>query len=250
MSDIGGGDFGSAEIGGGSAGDDIGGGDVSASDFGELSDGGDFDVDSGASDASDPIVEAPIAEDTESWAENDSSVEEGAVLAQDSAGESDGQLPELEDDVIAASGPAVPDFVLPRAANDDVAGLRYDPSDGIPVLGRLPDTKLYKDREGYTIFDPVANPNANEVWQKAYGDGEAEFPPGWTPDLNKEYVADIVGNGAEPLLATEPVADNLWDDKRKDEAVYAVELDQLKAAGYTQGVDYEDVDRLRPPDLE
>ena len=124
MSDMGGSDFESSDSCGGDAGvGDVGGDDVSASDFGEVSDGCDGGLDSVGSDVSEPIAEAPVAEDTGSWAEDDSSVEEDEVLAQDPAvGETDAELAGFDgnddvpgpDAVAATKPPEEPDLAAAR----------------------------------------------------------------------------------------------------------------------------------------
>jgi hypothetical protein len=142
---------------------------------------------------------------------------------------------------------------IPRAANDDVGGTRHNQSDGTPVIGALDDTKVARDWEGHAVIDidQRANPNANEVWAEAHArgdlrpdDGRPVTEPGWSPELNKEWINSIVNNRAIVYLGSEPAGDNLLSRDHKHPSVFSNEINQLQDAGYERVGDY-----LVPGDL-
>lgn len=133
------------------------------------------------------------------------------------------------------------DFVLPRAANDDVAGTKHDPSEGIPVIGRRDDTLVARGWEGHAVIDLRANPNANEIWVEAHErgdlrplDGRPVTEVGWSPELNEDWIRSIVDNRAIVYLGSEPAGDNLLSDDHKYGSVFSSEINQLQDAGYRQ----------------
>ena len=181
-------------------------------------------------------------------------------------------------------------FKLPTASNDDVSGRLYQPRDGVVVLGRTwdPNLESFKNRPGYTVFDPQANDKANDFWreqskwelenkpnkrlhkptpegQTAHNrdgltldevymaeslpsdDARGEVPrnPGWSDELNRAYMQSVIDQHATVLLATDPHAPGaLLRENSPRAAVYARELNQLEAAGYTrldtpEGIYYE-----------
>jgi hypothetical protein len=135
-------------------------------------------------------------------------------------------------------------FIPPRAANDDVSGTVHNLSDGTPVIGRKWDTDAARQWQGHTVIDLRANPNANEIWEEAYEaeelrpDGNPVTEPGWSPELNRDWVNSIIDNRSVVRLATEPAGRNLWSDKLNQPAVFADEINQFKSAGYQQIDDY------------
>jgi hypothetical protein len=133
--------------------------------------------------------------------------------------------------------------VIPRAANDDVAGLDVNADDGTVVIGRLPDTQVASEWDGYQKQELQANPNANEFWQQEHDRGATDLEPGWSPENNDAWVQSIIDQRLSVYLGS-PEAGNLVDPKRGDApTVYKTELDKFRAAGYTQVGDY-----LVPPD--
>ena len=136
------------------------------------------------------------------------------------------------------------EFVIPRAANDDVAGARYDQSEGTPVIGRLQDTAVAGEWEGHAVIDLRANPNANEVWAEAHEagelrpDGRPVTAPGWSPGLNEDWIGSIVDSGAIAYLGSEPSGDNLLSSDHEHPSVFAGEIAQLEDAGYQRVGDY------------
>jgi hypothetical protein len=147
--------------------------------------------------------------------------------------------PELDDDETATS-----DFVVPRAANDDVAGVEYDRGEGTPVIGRLIDTQVASDWEGHAVIDLRANPNANEVWAEAHErgelrpDGRPVTEPGWSPELNKGWIDSIIEDRAIVYLGSEPTGDNLLSKDHEHASVFATEISQLQDAGYQRADNY------------
>ncbi len=135
-------------------------------------------------------------------------------------------------------------FVVPRAANDDVAGGTYDASEGTPVIGRLDDTTVAREWEGHAVIDLRANPNANEVWAEAHAagelrpDGRPVTEPGWSPELNAEWIDSIVDSSAIVYLGSEPTGDNLLSGDHEHSSVFAGEITQLEHAGYQLVGDY------------
>lgn len=136
-------------------------------------------------------------------------------------------------------GTASSDFVRPRAANDDVAGTKHDPSEGIPVIGRRDDTVVARDWEGHAVIDLRANPNANEIWAEAHErgdlrplDGRPVTEVGWSPELNEDWIRSIVDNRAIVYLGSEPTGNNLLSDDHKYGSVFSSEINQLQDAGY------------------
>jgi hypothetical protein len=136
------------------------------------------------------------------------------------------------------------DLIVPRAANDDVAGASYDRGEGTPVIGRLDDTGVAAEWEGHTIIDLRANPNANEVWSEAHErgdlrpDGYTVPEPGWSPELNRDWIDSIVDNQAILYLGTEPAGDKLLSSDGQQPSVFATEIAQLQDAGYQRVGDY------------
>jgi hypothetical protein len=135
-------------------------------------------------------------------------------------------------------------FVVPRAANDDVAGAKYAQSEGTPVIGRLGDTEVAGEWEGHTVIDLRANPNANEVWAEAHErgdlrpDGRPITEPGWSPELNEDWIGSIVEKGAIVYLGSEPAGDNLVSSNHQYPSVFSTEIDQLQDAGYQRVGEY------------
>jgi len=96
---------------------------------------------------------------------------------------------------------------------------RWDPSQGTPVLGREPDTKVAGDWPGHTIL--------------ALDD--------WNPRKNGEWIQSIVDQRGEVYIGS-PTKGNLWNPKRGESTVFARELKQLEDAGYRRVGD-----RMVPP---
>lgn len=94
-------------------------------------------------------------------------------------------------------------------------GERWTPDDGIPVLGRLPDTEVAKDWPGHAVL------SLDE----------------WTPAKNKEWIQSIADQKA-PVYIGSPEKGNMWNAVRKQPSVFADELGWLREAGYKREGDF------------
>ena len=131
-----------------------------------------------------------------------------------------------------------------RAANDDVAGTKYDPKSGLPVIGRRWDTAVAKEWQGHHVIDLRANPNANQAWEEAYlrgdkrPDGNPVTAPGWSPELNEDWIDSIIENRAPVYLGSNPEGGSLWNKDLNQPSVFADEVNRLKSRGYQHIDDY------------
>jgi hypothetical protein len=92
-----------------------------------------------------------------------------------------------------------------------------------PLLGRLPDTKTLMESGAVhrvTIADDL-DPKIIDMGLRE----------SWTPRKNREWVQSIIDQGGEVEIATEITLENLWGSAKP--SVFAFELKQLFAAGYT-----------------
>ncbi len=93
------------------------------------------------------------------------------------------------------------DFVVPRAANDEVWAEAHERGDLRP-------------------------------------DGRPVTEVGWSPELNEDWIGSIVENRAIVYLGSEPAGDNLDSSDHQHPSVFSTEIDQLQDAGYHQVGDY------------
>jgi hypothetical protein len=94
-------------------------------------------------------------------------------------------------------------------------GERWKPEDGIPVLGRLPDTEVAKDWPGHAVLDLED----------------------WNPAKNKDWIQSIIDQRS-PVYIGSPREGNMWDPRRKAPTVFANELEWLGEAGYRREGDF------------
>lgn len=86
---------------------------------------------------------------------------------------------------------------------------RWKPEDGIPVLGRLPDTQVAKEWPDHAVLDL----------------------DDWTPVKNEEWIKSIIDQRG-PVYVGSPTKGNLWDYDRDGPTMFASELRWLEEAGY------------------
>ena len=94
-------------------------------------------------------------------------------------------------------------------------GEAWDPSTGIPVLGRQVDTEVVGSWPGYTYLNI----------------------PAWTLEKNDAYIQTIIDRRGTVYIAS-PIESNYWNAKRNEPTVFAREIQQLLQAGYTWSGDY------------
>ena len=88
-------------------------------------------------------------------------------------------------------------------------GERWTPDQGVPVLGRLPDTGVAKDWPGHAVLDI----------------------DDWTPVKNEEWIKSIIDQRG-PVYIGSPRKGNMWDYDRDGPTMFASELRWLEEAGY------------------
>jgi hypothetical protein len=96
---------------------------------------------------------------------------------------------------------------------------RWTPEDGMPVLGRLPDTQVAREWPGHAVLDL----------------------PKWDLDKNREWIQSIADQRA-PVYIGSPVEGNLVN-KLGEPTVFKQELEWLEEAGYVREGDF----MLPPP---
>jgi hypothetical protein len=99
-------------------------------------------------------------------------------------------------------------------------GEGWEPSDGVPVLGRQPDTKVGRD----------------------WPDHDTLNIPGWSTEKNDAYIQTII-NQQGAVYAGSPTQGNYWNVEQQQPTVYAREVQQLLQAGYRWSGNY-----LLPPE--
>ena len=88
--------------------------------------------------------------------------------------------------------------------------------DEVVVIGRQVDTAVAKNWTGHNVLD-IQN---------------------WTIPRNDAFMQSVIQNKQKVYLGTPQTRATLWDAKNARPTVFSRELDQLKAAGYTQQGDY------------
>lgn len=91
----------------------------------------------------------------------------------------------------------------------------WDPSKGVPVLGRRPDTKVARDVPDHDTL------NIDD----------------WSVEKNDAYIQTIIDQHAE-VYAGSPPEGNYWNTEEQQPTVYAREVQQLLQADYTWSGDY------------
>lgn len=90
-------------------------------------------------------------------------------------------------------------------------GEAWHPSQGTPVLGRLPDT------------------SSVDTWP---GHARLNLPPGrWSPEMNDAWIQSIIDQRGTVYVGS-PTQHNYWDPVRRTPTVFAREVQQLLSAGY------------------
>ncbi len=104
----------------------------------------------------------------------------------------------------------------PNVATDILGpGEAWDPSQGIPVIGRLPDTSVGGEWPGYRKL--IANP--------------------WNLDKNDAWIQSIINHRGTVYVGT-PTSGTYWNKDRVEPSVFAREIQQLLQAGYRWSGDY------------
>jgi uncharacterized protein YukE len=96
---------------------------------------------------------------------------------------------------------------------------RWTPADGTPVIGRLEDTAVASDWPGHAVLNL----------------------PKWNLDRNAEWIQSVIDQRARVYVAS-PLEGNLRDATLNRPTVFALELQQLREAGYRRVGDY-----MEPP---
>lgn len=106
----------------------------------------------------------------------------------------------------------------PSYASTDVLGPgeAWHHSQGVPVIGRLPDTVLGNEMPGYVKFN---------------------FSPPWTVEKNDAWIQSII-NQRGKVYVVSPTNKNYWNVKRQVPVVFAREVQQLLQSGYRWKGDY------------
>lgn len=116
--------------------------------------------------------------------------------------------------------PADYTWAQPNAPTDVLApGDQWDPRDGTPVIGNLPDTMFAGQWPGNTYLDLEA----------------------WSLEKNDAYIQTIIDGRGSVYVAT-PLDDSGWETEAERPTVFAREIRQLLQAGYTW-----DGNVLQPP---
>ncbi|MGW3124577.1 hypothetical protein ACWDBW_47065 [Streptomyces sp. NPDC001107] len=104
----------------------------------------------------------------------------------------------------------------PNASTDVLApGKAWHPSQGVPVIGRLPDTAVGGQWPGYAKL--VADP--------------------WNLPKNDARIQTVINQRGTVYVAS-PTKGTYWDSERKAPTVLAREIQQLLQAGYRWKGDY------------
>ncbi|GAQ55183.1 tRNA3(Ser-specific nuclease WapA precursor [Streptomyces acidiscabies] len=104
----------------------------------------------------------------------------------------------------------------PNVATDVLGpGEAWHPSQGIPVIGRLPDTSVAGEWPGYRKL--IADP--------------------WTLGKNDAWIQSIINHRGTVYVGT-PTSGTYWNDERVEPTVFAREIQQLLQAGYRWSGDY------------
>lgn len=107
----------------------------------------------------------------------------------------------------------------PSYASTDVLGLgeAWHPSQGMPVIGRLPDTAIGGSWPGHTKITVA--------------------PKDWDMDKNDAWIQSII-NQRGKIYAGSPTENNYWNTEFEEPSVYAREIQQLLQSGYRWKGDY------------
>jgi hypothetical protein len=89
-------------------------------------------------------------------------------------------------------------------------------SDSVAVIGRLPDTAVAQDWPGYEVLDS----------------------PNWSQNVNDEWVSSVAKRGMDVYTASPTTPENLFDVATNKPTIFAGELSQFLALGYTWDGDY------------
>ncbi|GAA4027034.1 hypothetical protein GCM10022232_85930 [Streptomyces plumbiresistens] len=95
-------------------------------------------------------------------------------------------------------------------------GEAWHPSQGIPVIGRLPDTAVGGSWPGYT---------------------KLVVAPPWNLAKNDAWIQTIIDQGGKVYVGT-PTKGTYWNKVRREPSVFAREVQQLLQAGYRWRGDY------------
>jgi len=115
--------------------------------------------------------------------------------------------------VVDASGY---EWALPDLPTDTLEpGVAWEPGQGIPVIGRLPDTGIGGDWPGYR---------------------KLEVAP-WKLWKNDAWIQSIIDQRGTVYVGT-PTEGAYWNAARREPSVFAREIQQLLQAGYRWSGDY------------